>query len=134
MKPKRKETKDIITMKNRIVHPLQRTSIKKMARMSKSIQAAKLCVDIKYRCDVESHILLKQTVQCYLQEQRLQRNADIYSHWNCSPYPSLRKPVAPFLFKHQRSQRPLVRLVGKMCANLSYNLLGENAENYFFSL
>lgn len=51
--------------------------------------------EIKESEDVK-HVL-KEKIHIYLSEPILQRNADIYSYWNSSPYPMLRRAVLKYL-------------------------------------
>lgn len=48
------------------------------------------------KCKDKRHFL-KEKIQSYLSEPLLQRNTDIYSYWNSSPYPILRSTVLKYL-------------------------------------
>lgn len=85
--------------------------------------------------DTDDHAsVIRQTVQCYLSEPRLQRNADIYSYWNSSPYPLLRKAVLKYLSVPPTSvpSEQLFSAAGQIYADRRCNLLGENAEKLLF--
>ncbi|RVE41806.1 hypothetical protein evm_013553 [Chilo suppressalis] len=77
---------------------------------------------------------LRQTLQCYLSEPLLQRNADIYSYWNSSPYPLLRNAVLKYLSAPPTSvpSEQLFSAAGQIYADRRGNLLGENAEKLLF--
>lgn len=84
---------------------------------------------------VEDHTsILKQTINCYLSETILQRNADIYSYWNSSPYPTLRKAVLKYLSAPPTSvpSEQLFSAAGQIYSDRRSNLLGENVEKLLF--
>ncbi|CAG9563758.1 unnamed protein product [Danaus chrysippus] len=77
---------------------------------------------------------LKEKIQSYLSEPLLQRNADIYSYWNCSPYPILRSAVLKYLSATPTSVRSeqLFSAVGQIYSDRDNNLNGENVEKLLF--
>lgn len=77
---------------------------------------------------------LKEKIQSYLSEPLLQRNADIYSYWNCSPYPILRSAVLKYLSAPPTSvpSEQLFSAAGQIYSDRRNNLHGENVEKLLF--
>ncbi|EZA54496.1 Zinc finger BED domain-containing protein, partial [Ooceraea biroi] len=70
----------------------------------------------------------------YLAEPRLCRNADIYTYWNSSPYPCLRKVILKYLSAPPTSvaSEQLFNTAGQIYVDRRSNLLGENDQNLLF--
>lgn len=77
---------------------------------------------------------LKEKIESYLPEPLLQRNADIYSYWNSSPYPTLRRTVLKYLSAPPTSitSEQLFSAAGQMYSDRRNNLRGENVHKLLF--
>lgn len=78
--------------------------------------------------------VLKEKIQMYLSEPILQRNADIYSYWNSSPYPVLRSAVLKYLSAPPTSvpSEQLFSAAGQIYSDRRNNLRGENVDKLLF--
>ncbi|XP_044751633.1 zinc finger BED domain-containing protein 4-like [Coccinella septempunctata] len=77
---------------------------------------------------------VKRLMQAYLSEPRLQRNADIYSYRNSSPFVSLRKAALKFLSAPPTSvsSEQLFSAAGQIYSDRRSNLRGENVDKLLF--
>ncbi|GBP04011.1 Zinc finger BED domain-containing protein 4 [Eumeta japonica] len=68
---------------------------------------------------------VKKNIEIYLAEPRLQRNADIYSYWDCSPFVSLRKVALKYLSAPPTtvSSEQLFSAAGQIYSDRRSNLL-----------
>ncbi|GBP63177.1 Zinc finger BED domain-containing protein 4 [Eumeta japonica] len=88
--------------------------------------------DVSDKDDLSTHV--KKNIEIYLAEPRLQRNADIYSYWDCSPFVSLRKVALKYLSAPPTtvSSEQLFSAAGQIYSDRRSNLLKENVDKLLF--